>query len=80
MVAYVYVTDAPRAGVTDNMGRAEITDLPAGNFIATVWHPRLRPKAVPPPQPVTLESSNTSLAISIAVLPPRRARNPRNPY
>jgi plastocyanin len=80
MIAYVYVTDAPRAAVTDNLGRAEITDLPAGNFIATVWHPRLRPKAVPPPQPVTLESSSTNLAITIAVLPPRRARNPKSPY
>jgi plastocyanin len=80
MAAYVYVTDAPRAAVTDSMGRAEITDLPAGNFIATVWHPRLRPKAVPPPQPVTLESSNTNLAITIAVLPPRRARNTKSLY
>jgi plastocyanin len=80
MIAYVYVTDAPRAAVTDKLGRAEITDLPAGSFIATVWHPRLRPKAVPPPLPVSLESSSTNLAITIAVLPPRRARNPKNPY
>jgi plastocyanin len=80
MVAYVYVTDAPRARVTDITGRAEITDLPAGNFIATVWHPRLRPKSVPSPQPVSLASSSTNLAITIAVLPPRRSRNAKNPY
>lgn len=80
MVAYVYVTTAPRAAVTDNMGKAEINDLPAGGFIATVWHSRLRPKSVPPPQSVTLETSSTNLAISIAVLPPRRARNLKSPY
>jgi plastocyanin len=80
MIAYVYVTDAPRAAVTDSRGRVEITDLPAGRFIATIWHPRLRPKAVPPSQPVTLESSSTTLAITISVLPPRRARDPKSPY
>ncbi len=80
MAAYVYVTDAPRAAVTDDKGKVEITDLPAGLFTATVWHPRLRPKAIPPSQPVTLESSSTTLAITISVLPPRRARNPKSPY
>jgi plastocyanin len=80
MIAYVYVTNAPRAAVTDSRGRVEITDLPAGTFTATVWHPRLRPKAVPPSQPVTLESSSTTLAITISVLPPRRARDPKSPY
>lgn len=80
MVAYVYVTDAPRAVVTDMMGKAEITDLAAGNFIATVWHPRLRPKSVPLPQPVSLASSSTNFAITIAVLPPRRSRSAKSPY
>jgi hypothetical protein len=80
MAAYVYVTEAPRAAVTDKMGKAEIDDLPAGSFIATVWHPRLRPKSVPPPQMVTIESSSTSLDVTLAVLPPRRARNLKNPY
>jgi len=80
MIAYVYVTDAPRAAVTDSRGRVEITDLPAGRFTATVWHPRLRTKAAPPSQSVTLESSSTMLAITISVLPPRRARDPKSPY
>lgn len=80
MAAYVYVTDAPRAAVTDKEGRAVISDLPAGAFTATIWHPRLRPMAVPPPQPVTLENSSTNLTITIAVLPPRRAHNAKSPY
>jgi plastocyanin len=80
MVAYVYVTDASRAAVTNDLGKAEITDLPAGTFTATVWHPRLRPKAVPPSQSVTLASSGTTLAITISVLPPRRTRDPKRLY
>lgn len=80
MIAYVYVTDAPRAAVTDSQGKAEVADLPAGSFIATVWHARLRPKVSPPSQHVTLESSSTTLAISISVLPPRRARHSSSLY
>jgi plastocyanin len=80
MVAYVYVTDAPRAAVTDSQGRAEIADLPAGTFVATVWHPRLRPKAPPPSQRITLESSGTTLAVTISVLPPRRVRRDSSLY
>jgi plastocyanin len=80
MIAYVYVTDAPRAAVTDSHGRAEVSELPAGSFIATVWHPRLRPKVVPPSQHVTLENSGTTLAVTISVLPPRRAVHVRSLY
>jgi plastocyanin len=80
MIAYVYVTDAPRAAVTDALGKAEITDLPAGTFTATVWHPRLRPRVAPPSQRITLESKNSTLAITISVLPPRRARDPNRLY
>jgi plastocyanin len=80
MVAYVYVTDAPRAAVTDSQGRAEVADLPAGTFIATVWHPRLRPRIVPPSQQVTLESNGTTLAVTISVLPPRRVHRSRTLY
>jgi plastocyanin len=80
MIAYVYVTEAPRSAVTDSKGRAEVADLPAGTFIATVWHPRLRPKVVPPSQHVTLESSDTTLAVTISVLPPRRVRHSQSLY
>jgi plastocyanin len=80
MIAYVYVTEAPRAAVTDSKGRAEVADLPAGTFIATVWHPRLRPRVVPLSQHVTLESSDTTLAVTISVLPPRRVHHSQSLY
>ncbi|MEJ0020020.1 MAG: hypothetical protein WDN25_26430 [Acetobacteraceae bacterium] len=75
MIAYVYVTTAPWAVVTDAAGHARFADLPAGNFIATVWHPRLRPSAKPPAKAITLATQDTTLAVTIPVLPPRRLRS-----
>jgi hypothetical protein len=72
MIAYVDVTDAPWAGVTGANGQISLTGLPAGRFTATVWHPRLRPGAAPPSQAVTLATENTTLAVSLPVLPPPR--------
>lgn len=74
MTAYIHVTDAPFAMVTDANGQAIISDLPAGRFIAKVWHPRLKPRAEPPTLPVVVENQNSTLAVTIPVLPPRRAR------
>ncbi len=74
MTAYVLVTDAPWAMVTDGSGTAVISDLPAGNFVATVWHPRIRPKAEPPTVAFTLDTGDSNVAISLSVLPPRRPR------
>ncbi len=74
MTAYIYVTNAPWAMVTDANGRAVIADVPAGKFVATVWHPRLRPRAEPPSLAVALANENSTLAVTIPVLPPRRAR------
>lgn len=74
MTAYIHVTDAPWAAVTDAQGKAMIADLPAGRFVASVWHPRLKPRAEPPSVPLTLATDNSSIALTIPVLPPRRAR------
>jgi plastocyanin len=76
MTAYIHVTDAPWAMVTDAKGRAVISDIPAGRFIATVWHPRVKPNVVPPAMPLVLATENSTLSVTIPVLPPRRARTP----
>jgi hypothetical protein len=73
MIAHVFVTDAPWATVTDAQGHAVISGLPAGRFVATVWHPRLRPGAEPPVQKIALAKDDT-IAVTIPVLPPRRLR------
>jgi plastocyanin len=43
MVAYLYVTSAPWAQLSDANGRARLRDLPAGRYEIHVWQPRLRP-------------------------------------
>lgn len=43
MVAYLYVTSAPWAQLSDAQGRAKLRDLPAGRYEIHVWQPRLRP-------------------------------------
>jgi plastocyanin len=76
MTAYIHVTDAPWAAVTGADGKAVISGVPAGHFVATVWHPRLRPKIEPPSVPLALADENSSIAVTIPVLPPRRSRAP----
>jgi len=75
MIAYIYVTDAPWALTTDTAGRAVIADVPAGRYVATVWHPRLRPSTEPPATHLVLANENSNLAVTLPVLPPRRARS-----
>jgi hypothetical protein len=72
MIAWVYVTKAPWAAVTDEAGQARITDLPAGDFIATVWHPRLRPGTKASGKSIAVATQDTTLALTVPVLQPRR--------
>ncbi len=72
MTAYVLVTDAPWAKVTDAAGKAVLNGIGAGRFVATVWHPRLRPKAIAPTKEIALESADSNLTVALSVLPPRR--------
>lgn len=41
MLGYIYVTDDPRFGVSDDQGRVRLADLPAGDYRLTLWHPQL---------------------------------------
>jgi plastocyanin len=71
MIAYVYVTNAPWAAVTGANGQAMIADVPAGQYVATVWHPRLKPRSQPAAVAVALATANSALAVTLPVLPPR---------
>lgn len=64
MVAFVYVADAPFAVIADAHGHAEISDVPEGNYRASLWHPRLRIGRQPPP--VTLVVSGQSIRLSMS--------------
>ena len=41
MLGYIYVTDDPRFGVSDEQGRVRLAELPAGDYHLTLWHPQL---------------------------------------
>ncbi len=43
MRAYIYVVDTPLFCKTDENGKGTILDIPAGRYLAKVWHPR-RPR------------------------------------
>ncbi|HEX8594017.1 MAG TPA: methylamine utilization protein [Pseudomonas sp.] len=40
MVGYIYVTDDPWFAVSDANGVATFDQLPAGHYVATLWHPK----------------------------------------
>jgi plastocyanin len=75
MIAYIQVTDAPWAMVTTADGRAVIADIPAGRYVATVWHPWLRPRVEPPAVHLVLAKEDSALAVTLPVVPPRRKRS-----
>lgn len=65
MVAYVYVASEPFAAVTDAAGHAEIPEVPAGRYLAKVWHPQLRIGRAPPPSPVAVQGDRVKLSLSV---------------
>ncbi len=67
MVAFVYVTEAPFAAVTDASGHAEFHDVPEGVYRAIVWHPQLRVGKQPPPEIVTVHGNSAKLAFSVPI-------------
>jgi plastocyanin len=75
MVAYVYVTDSPWSAQTDADGRATIAGVPAGDYDATGWHPRLRPGAPDTHQHLVVGSEPQTVAVTLPVLPERPVHN-----
>lgn len=41
MLGYVYITDTPLFGKTDENGVLTLSNVPDGNYNITIWHPRL---------------------------------------
>jgi plastocyanin len=67
MITYVYVADAPWAVLTDSKGRAQLADLPPGNYRVDIWHPQLVPGR-PPPSAMLGVSGSTKFAFNIPLL------------
>ena len=68
MVAYVYVTDAPFASITDAGGHAEIQDVPEGRYLASVWHAQSRISRKVAPTPLTVSNARVKLSLSMALM------------
>lgn len=41
MLGYIYVTESPIYGKTDEQGKLALPEVPDGKYDVTVWHPRL---------------------------------------
>lgn len=41
MLGYIYITETPYFGMTDEQGRLTLPSTPAGEYDVTVWHPRM---------------------------------------
>ena len=54
MVGYIYVTDSPYFGRSDDRGVWKMGTLPPGEYDVTIWSPRLPPDAVSVKQHVGL--------------------------
>jgi plastocyanin len=82
MKAYVFVAETPYFGITNDRGATAI-ELPAGDYQAYVWHPRLQGPRDATAIPLVVEAGERAkLRFSIdqrQVWNPRRAPSPRDP-
>lgn len=74
MIAYVFVADSPWTARTGSDGRMQLTDVPAGNYRAHIWHPRLPPVGDIPTRGVVIGAEPATLSVVIGLLHDRSAR------
>lgn len=74
MKAYVYVTETPYFGVTDESGKANLADVPPGEYRVDVWHPRLKEEPASNAQQISVGSEGGSVSFEIKQ---KRAWRPR---
>jgi plastocyanin len=75
MKAYVYVTETAYFGVTDKSGKADLAEVPPGEYSVDVWHPRVKEGTESTAQRISVGSEGGSVSFQIElkrVLRPRR--------
>ena len=72
MINYIFVTDSRWAAKSDDKGVVTLADVPPGAYTVKLWHPRLRPGAAQPSQPLTVAGEQASAALSMTVMAPPR--------
>jgi plastocyanin len=72
MIGYVYVTDSPWFGRTDQQGSITLHDVPAGDYTLRVWHSRFNDDAALLQQAITVPGSGT-VSASVRLQKPLKA-------
>lgn len=68
MVTFVYVAKTPWAVSADTQGRAEIRDVPPGNYWVSVWDPQIMPGYHPKAASLQVTDNGAKLSLSIPLL------------
>lgn len=72
MIAYIYVTDSPYFGRSDEAGHWSLHDVPSGSYRITAWHPRLQEPADPSLQLPLVVTDGTPATAVIRLAKPLR--------
>ena len=78
MITHLYVSDAPWIARTKADGSAAFDNLPPGTYKVDVWHPQLRPGRAGPSKTFTIDTAQSSIALTVSLLPdPRQSDRAR---
>lgn len=76
MLAYVYVTNAPLVGRSDEDGRLSFEALPEGQYTLEVWHPDQRRKQPDIPAHIDLTANMPEKTLKLSLKSVRRPQLP----
>lgn len=68
MLGYIVVLDTPYFAKSGSDGRMKIVDVPDGDYLLDVWHPRL-PGFSPTSQPITIAKAMSEKTVTLTVDP-----------
>ena len=72
MLAYIYVSDTPFYGLSAKDGSVQMQDVPDGDYVLKVWHPRLKGKAIE--KPITVSGDTVEISETLELKPPRKVK------
>lgn len=69
MLGYVYVTDDPWFGVSNDKGTLILEQMPAGHYVATLWHPQAPDMQPVPGGEIDIPAAGLRQRFSVVVQP-----------
>lgn len=76
MLAFIYVSEAPRVGKTDTEGMVTFEGLPAGEYKLNIWHPDAKRGEVEPLNVLLDEATPTTASMMVDLRSVRREQQP----